>query len=141
MKEKMMIKIQKNSLSVLKLLPIFILFASLTSFSDKALAGDFAKTCGRIRLSGSTLSATCRTRRGGNRGSRINLNDFVTNSNGYLRFSNNEGAFSRTCRNIRLSRSRRTLLASCRTFSGNLRNTSLNLNARITNRNGSLDFE
>ena len=135
----MMTRIQKNSLTLLKLLPIFIVLASFTSFSDKALAGGFVRSCNRIRLSGATLSATCRTRSGDSRRTSINLNNFVTNRDGSLRFSNDGGGFSRTCTDITLSGA--TLSASCRTFSRDLRNTRLDLNAHITNRNGTLDVE
>ena len=148
-----MIKIQKNGLNVLKLLPIFILLGSFTSFSDKALAGSFAKTCDGITLKkgvkgsyinvkGIELITKCRTSTGDSRESRIDLNNFITTVNGYMAFTGgSSNALTRTCRNVRLSKNRRTLLATCQTSSGDFRNSSLNLNNRITNRNGILRFD
>ncbi|WP_300636946.1 CVNH domain-containing protein [Mastigocoleus sp. MO_188.B34] len=140
MKEKVMVKIQKNSFSVLNLMLLFIVLASFNPFGSQALAGGFANTCKRVRVSGSWLSARCKTRRANYKNTGINLNNFVTNRNGYLRFSNRGGNFSASCKNIRIA-GKSTLRADCRTFQRDYRNTSLNLNGRITNRNGTLDFD
>ncbi|MEM7554660.1 MAG: CVNH domain-containing protein [Cyanobacteria bacterium P01_A01_bin.84] len=105
--------------------------------SASAAPSTFYKTCRRITMRGSLLTASCRKINGGYRGTSLRLIG-MHNSNGRLVFSRKMGiksSFQRSCGKIRIRRD--VLSASCRTRNGKVRRTSFRLE-NIHNRNGFL---
>ena len=106
-------------------------------------AGDFTQTCRDIDLRrGSVLEAVCRSVSGRPSRDRINLNDYIANIDGDLRWQRN-GNFSASSRNCDLDRYRGNTILRCDTQrrNGTWTSSSVNLDDRIANINGTLRYQ
>jgi len=141
---------------------------SLMSDSAESNAGNtvnlnrrnnYAQTCYGYQLSGTTLSATCRTINGNWISSSINLQSIVGNTNGQLtmrrRAMTNEqmemerremhkragytSGYANSCSSISLSGT--VLSATCNDMNGYPHQTTIDLNNRISNINGQLTID
>lgn len=114
--------------------------ACLNPLGKEALAGGFTRSCENIRLeSGRFLYANCKDRNATFRGqSSLDLMDRVGNKDGHLGLYG--GGYLKSCRNLR-SDDRTTIWADCRTYNGDWRATSLNLDRVISNSDGNLTFD
>jgi len=105
--------------------------------------GNFSLSCSNLTLANSSvLRANCRRADGStNSGASINLNDYITNSNGNLAYVGAAGDFSASCSNINLDPRTAVLRANCRRANGSTNSgASINLNDDITNNNGNLRY-
>ena len=114
--------------------------------------GNFSSSCGSIHLNSAdfsrtaVLTADCRRRDGSiHSGASINLNDYITDDNGNLRYVGTGGDFSLSCGNIHLDSAgfsqTAVLTANCRRRDGGIHSgASINLNDHITNDNGNLRY-
>jgi hypothetical protein len=111
--------------------------------TSAALAADgFTQSCRDIDLRrGSVLEAVCRSASGRPSRDRLNLNDYIGVVNGDLRWERN-GNFSDRTRNCALDRYRGDTILRCDTQRrhGSWTSSSLNLDERITNINGTLQY-
>ena len=117
-------------------------FALLLASSAWA-AGEFTRSCKNIDLrSKSALDATCRTMRGSHARTGIQLNNYIANIDGDLRWKRN-GNYSASSRNCDLDRSHGTTILRCdtRRIDGSWTSSSLNLDSRIANINGRLQYQ
>ena len=130
----------KKRLSLLKV-TIAFLFALVVSFNlvvNGALAlGKFSKTCTNIAVSGSELSASCEKANGGQNNTSINLNPYIENEDGNLKWQPKN--FIETCRDTSVSGS--SLKAECKTRNQNFVFTTINLDDHIANIDGNLRHE
>lgn len=110
-----------------------VVSAEIKSFMK--MKNGFADTCIYITFNGTTLNAQCKNRDGVNQGSRLDLNQCITNDNGALKFRNN-GQFGKSCQNCKLNGN--DLSCECKDIGGTFRNASINLNEGITNNNANL---
>jgi hypothetical protein len=112
--------------------------------TGSALAqGDFTQTCRRIDLRrGSFLDAVCQSVSGRPSRTGIDLNEYITNDNGNLRWQRN-GNFILSSRNCEVSRFRGDTILRCDTQrrNGSWASSSLNLDERIANINGTLRYQ
>ncbi len=115
--------------------------ASLLMISmGKALAsGQFSKTCDNIETDEPVyLVADCRTRNGSVNYTSIDLNDYITNDNGHLRWASH-GDFEKTCYIIGVYEN--TMGARCRARNGQYVEDNIDLDKHIANINGVLTYE
>ncbi|HEX8289516.1 MAG TPA: CVNH domain-containing protein [Pyrinomonadaceae bacterium] len=99
----------------------------------------FQDSCRDIRVYGNTLSARCRTERGGYVATSIEIRG-ITNINGvleYLREGRGRSTYQQTCNNIRISGA--TLSARCLREDNSYNNTSIYLRG-IVNNDGRLEY-
>jgi hypothetical protein len=120
------------------LLTLTTLVTSLTSLSQPAFANDFLATCRNTRLSNTKLSAECKDTQQIYHHTSIDLDGFVSNHDGDLVISVDEGNFAKTCKAIRLNRGNAVLSSKCRKINQQWKNTSLDLNQYIDNSDGRL---
>jgi hypothetical protein len=117
-------------------------FASLIAFNlfaDSAWAlGKFSLTCRNTRISISTLSASCATANGEYKDTSINLNPYIGNTDGSLKWTDTN--FIETCRATSLI-SPSILAAQCKTRDQIWTSTRINLDDHIANIDGTLKFE
>ncbi|KAK3618541.1 Cell division control protein 7 [Elasticomyces elasticus] len=120
--------------------------SSLSSDSDDdkkkktrggAMAGNFSASSRGVHLEGSTLVSECCDSGGHFRGSRLDLNDCFTNSNGQLRWARN-GAFAASSRGMRFVDDGAVLEAELGDGRGGWQKNRVYLNERITNDDGRL---
>ena len=100
---------------------------------------DFTASSVDIKLNGAILEAQCKDGDGHLHPSRLNLDDFIDNSDGFL--MGNGHNFSKSSRNIRLERASNghTILhAECAKVDGNWRASWIDLDAFIGNEFGTL---
>jgi hypothetical protein len=120
---------------------------------------NYGATCRSYSLKGTVLSATCQTEQGNWIPTSINLESIVGNTNGQLTMrrramTNQELAeekrqmqkrahyttnFAESCSDIHLSGT--TLSSTCKDYSGQEHQTSIDLNNRISNINGQLKID
>jgi hypothetical protein len=139
-----MLRSLKNTckiISVLSLVPLTTFFVK----PDVALAGDFAETCDKIggfeEDGRYILAADCEDKNGDViRDSKIPISEFIANYEGNLSWADPIGDFHKSCRNIDVDEDG-ILSADCENGRGNVIGTELNLNERITNNNGDLDYD
>jgi hypothetical protein len=122
--------------------------ASLSLIIDKALAGNFTASCNRVKLESTLgiLSANCKKKDGSSDTSNFFYHLYVTNNNGKLEWYtpkgfNDSGNFSASCSILSFDSSTAVLSAKCRKRDQSYRNSSLNLNGRISNIDGSLTYD
>ena len=109
----------------------------LNLLAKEALAGDFARSCGELKLTdGRFLSASCKDRGANFRNTSLDLNNGIGNQDGRLRTSK---GYVSTCKNIGLNGN--SLQADCRTYGGDWRSTNFDLNSVIGNQDGNLRFD
>lgn len=127
---------------------VFLLafFVSFNLVVDKAMAtGQFSLTCKDITLDGSTLSANCKTRNGGQNNTSISLDEYIGNLDGTLSWGDHN--FSQTCSDLGLAQSlisRQFVLAgNCERAVGRniYSHSEIGLNDHIANIDGTLEFE
>ncbi|RUT10718.1 hypothetical protein DSM107010_39580 [Chroococcidiopsis cubana SAG 39.79] len=111
----------------------------MNPLGKEALAGNFSRSCGNIRVEqGQFLHATCKDRSANNRNTSLDLNSGIGNKDGHLTRS---GGYISTCKNIKWDGGT-TLQADCRTYSKDWRTgTKLDLNRVISNQDGNLTFD
>ncbi|TKA78858.1 hypothetical protein B0A55_03811 [Friedmanniomyces simplex] len=102
-----------------------------------AMAGNFSASSRGVHLEGATLVAECCDSRGHHRGSRLDLNDCFTNSNGRLRWARG-GNFAASSRGMRLAEDGQVLEAELGNGRGGWTRNQVYLNERITNDDGRL---
>ncbi|MBF2017757.1 MAG: CVNH domain-containing protein [Rivularia sp. T60_A2020_040] len=132
---------QKSMKSKLALIftGVTLAVACLNPLGKEALAGKFSRSCEDFALTGdSILSATCKDRNANKRRTSLNLNRRIRNKNGYL--TTGGGNYVSTCKNIGWGRGV-SLKADCRTYNGDWRYSTLNLDSIITNNDGNLTFD
>lgn len=115
---------------------LFLAFAFVPA--APAFAGNFSQTCSDATISGSTLSASCRSRNGSYNSTSINLDSQIGNINGTLERGDHD--FSQTCRGIELFNGG-TMKGECKTRDQRWVSTSLNLDGFIDNTDGVLKFD
>ena len=109
----------------------------LNLLAKEALAGDFARSCGDLKLTdGRFLSASCKDRSANYRNTSLDLNNRIGNQDGRL---TTRGGYVSTCKNIGLNGN--FLQADCRTYKGDWRSTNFDLNSDISNNDGNLTFD
>jgi hypothetical protein len=117
-------------------------FAAVIAFDlsvGKALAlGQFSRTCQGSVVNGSTLSAKCQTTSGNFVPSSINLNPYIENVDGVLKWQS--GNFIETCRSTALT-GPSIMSAQCKTRAQQWVSTKINLDEHIANINGKLTYE
>lgn len=127
-------------ISVLSLVPLTTFFVK----PDVALAGDFAISCdeiGGFEEDGRyILAADCEDTDGLINLAEISISDFVANYGGNLSWANPPGNFNQSCQNIDVDEDG-ILSADCGDGRGNVIGTELNLNERISNQDGVLDYD
>jgi hypothetical protein len=112
----------------------------ILAMTSLASAANFIATCPSFKLEGTFLSGYCRSRDGFFRNSRINLNRIITNTNGLLNWRAN-GNYGNSCEGCKLQTSSRRMMGCfCKNFGGNLVYTQIDLNERIDNTDGILQF-
>ena len=123
------------------LLAIALSFGFLTS--NAWATGQFSQTCENIELSGSTLSASCETMSGSYTETEIDLDEYIGNIDGTLKWGDH--LFSLTCNDLGLAQSLRggtyVLAGTCRTRDQRRSATEINLDEHIANIDGQLEFE
>lgn len=131
----------KKQFSLLKAAVAFVL-AFVVSFNlaaGGALAlGKFSQTCRNIQVKSSELSASCERANGGYQPTSINLNPFIENVDGALKWQ--PGNFIETCRGTAIAGGS-TLKAECKTRAQDFVSTAINLDDHIANIDGNLRFE
>ncbi len=132
----------KKRLLLLKVTIAFVFtpFASFNLVVNQALAiGNFSQSCSKITLDGSRLSANCSRSNGSVRRASIDLDQYIQNNQGQLQWLPN-GNFNHSCKNIRLVNNHR-LRANCSRSDGTTTDTSIDLNDRIENKQGDLQYQ
>ena len=125
----------KRILSILCIVSMTV--TCLNLLGKEALAGDFSRSCGDLKLTdGRVLSATCKDRSANLRNTALDLNNRIGNQNGRLTTG---GGYVGTCKNIGLNGN--SLQADCRTYKGDWRSTNFDLNRAISNNDGNLTFD
>ena len=117
-------------------------FALLLTSSALA-AGDFTRSCRSIDLQrGSVLKATCKSISGRPSQSGIQLNDYIANINGNLRWRRN-GNFILSSRRCDLDFVAGVTVLHCDTqrWNGSWTSSWLTLDERIANINGRLQYQ
>ena len=130
----------KNGLLKAAVAFLFAVAMSMSAFASQAWAlGDFSQTCYNSSISGSTLSSTCYKADGFTPNySSINLNSYIENVNGVLKWQPNN--YIETCRGMGLV-SNSYMAGDCKTRSQNWVGTEINLDDHIANINGVLTYE
>jgi hypothetical protein len=117
------------------------LLASLVSFNllvDKAMAtGNFSQTCGDIEFNDSILTANCRKMNGSYNLSSIDVNPYIENVDGQLKWQPSN--FIATCNTKIISGP--FLEADCKTRDQRFVSTEIDLDEHIANIDGTLKFE
>ena len=130
-------------LRFIKCICVRALVVGLTFLPQKvALAtGDFTLTCRNITINGASLEAFCKTINGQEVQTGINLNNYIVNINGQLSWAR-QGDFIASSRDCVIRGNERVSILDCKTFTinGFETNSSLNLDERIVNINGSLIY-
>lgn len=98
----------------------------------------FSLSSSDIHLDGSQLKARCKDRAGSYHDSSIELNNYIANIDGELRWQAN-GNFIASSRKVSLAGS--VLRCQSRTRGGDWRDTSVNLDDKISNFNGKLIYK
>lgn len=131
----------KKEFSLLKVVVAFLL-AFVVSFNlatDGALAlGKFSQTCRDIKVSGSELSASCERANGGYQPTSINLNPYIENVDGVLKWQPKN--FIETCKGTGVSGGSK-LQAECKNREQNFVSAAINLDDHIANIDGNLRYE
>ena len=96
----------------------------------------FSRSSNDITLSGSVLTANCRDIEGSYHVSTLDLNNWIANIDGSLRWAHN-GRFYDSSKDTSLIDGA-TLKADCRKIDGSYVNSTLNLDDKIANLNGKL---
>jgi hypothetical protein len=106
--------------------------------------GEFSSSCSNIALDPKTavLSANCKRGDGSlHSGASLNLNGFIANDNGNLKYVGASGDFSRSCGNINLNPKTEILSANCKKGDGSTHSgASIDLNDAIANDHGNLRY-
>ena len=104
--------------------------------------GKFTSTCENITLEGAGLEAVCKTTDQRNSNTGINLNGYITNRNGVLRWRRN-GEFMNSSQNcdVEWHSGVSILHCDCLRRDGTWTGSTLNLDERIANINGALTYE
>ena len=118
----------------------------MISMGKAQASGQFSKTCNYTALQPpknfskkAILTADCRRRDGSiNYEASINLNNYITNDNGYLRWASN-GDFQESCYAAELI-GPHTIEALCRARNGNYYYDDIDLDDHISNINGNLVY-
>lgn len=121
----------------------------LISNAAGAYAGGFAQTCVNVYVQNiyekTELYASCKSKAGAYKDTSINLDLWIGNDHGNLVWCdggiNYNNYFSRTCGWMSLSNDNKTLYAKCQKYVDGkrlLNDTSIDLNAKITNKDGVL---
>ena len=130
-------------LRFIKCIGVRALVGGLTFLPQKvALAtGDFTLTCRNITINGASLEAFCKTINGQEVQTGINLNNYIVNINGQLGWAR-QGNFIASSRDCVIRGNERVSILDCKTvtINGFETNSSLNLDERIVNINGSLIY-
>jgi len=134
----------KNGL--LKAVVAFLLAVvmSFSMFASQAWAtGDFSKSCDYPEMKGSVLLSSCRRMNGSYNNTSIDLNKYISNVNGLLKWDCS-GGFIESCEKIRLSSSLKTrhteMNADCEIL-GYLVEDGIDLDQHIANIDGVLTYE
>ena len=130
----------KKSLSVLGTAVAF-LFAFALSFnaliSNAWALGDFSKTCEKVSIRDSTLSALCKNKNQDLQNSSLDLNIHIGNIDGQLQWGFQN--FIATCVDTEVCDGR--LIGNCLTRDQESVMTVINLNDHIANIDGRLQYE
>jgi len=117
----------------------------LISNAAGAHAGGFAQTCVNVYVHNiyekTELYASCKSKAGDYKDTSINLDPWIGNDHGNLTWDNHYNYFSRTCGWMILSNDYKILYAKCQKYVDGkrlLNDTSIDLNAKITNKDGVL---
>ncbi|MEH2387284.1 MAG: CVNH domain-containing protein [Nostoc sp.] len=119
--------------AIMATIPINSAFAAPTDPSS------YPASCGNIRVTGATLTASCRRINGTYRSTSILIRG-IYNNNGVLLYSSNPrsaSSYQNSCRRIGVTGA--TLTASCRRINGTYRSTSILIKG-IYNNNGVLRY-
>lgn len=98
----------------------------------------FSRSSSHIKLEGTQLKAECKDRGGSYHGASFELNNYIANLDGKLQWQPN-GNFNATSRNLSLDGA--TLKCQSKTRAGSWRDTSINLDEKISNFNGKLIYK
>ncbi|KAF9570364.1 hypothetical protein EC968_001865 [Mortierella alpina] len=103
--------------------------------------GNFTETSKNIRITGGhLLQATCQTKDGGYKDSTLDLNDFIGNEDGNFQWDGVN--FSQTAEDVQIQvATDSTLSAELKARDQHLVPSKLNLDERITNNNGVLQYQ
>lgn len=135
-KEKLMV--MKNALLKAAVAFLFAVAISLSLFPSKAWAGDFSKSCYNSEVKDSVLYSNCRRINGSYNNTKIDLNPFIENVDGVLKWQPRN--FIQTCRNTALSGSS-VMVAQCKKRNQVWNDTSIDLDDRIANIDGNLQYQ
>ena len=98
----------------------------------------FSRSSADIKLEGSYLKARCKDRAGSFHDSAVELNNYIANIDGLLKWQPN-GNFVASSRNVILAGA--VLKCQSKTRKGAWRDTSINLDEKISNYNGKLIYK
>ncbi|MDZ8227937.1 CVNH domain-containing protein [Nostoc sp. ChiVER01] len=128
----------KNTFKIISVLSP-VLLATFFIKPDVALAGGFSQTCsfifgfpadGRYQM-----RADCVDKRGNRKKTSIDISDYIANYNGNLAWAS-LGKFNASCEQIEINGNE--LKAKCKDATGALKDTSINLDEKISNQDGVL---
>ena len=128
-----------NTITLIIFIGTIILCSNTNLKSLKnTVEGEFQRTAKNLKLSGSILSGSLQRANGTyNKLARLDLNNYVSNSNGNLVWGGRD--FMRSCLACRFSNN--VLSCSCRNSAGRNFPTELNLVLRVTNSNGNFTVD
>ncbi|WP_196525815.1 CVNH domain-containing protein [Nostoc commune] len=117
----------------------FTLLAISFMQPNVAVAGGFSRTCSRptsdIVGGRFIMRAACRARNGEQRQPELAISDYIANYNGNLAWAS-LGKFNASCEQIEIDGNE--LKAKCKDVTGALKDTSINLDEKISNQDGVL---
>jgi CVNH domain len=118
-------------------LVVMLCFSLLTA--NAWASGKYSATCENIKLSGSTLSATCKTLSGASKETSIDLNKSIANLDGSLSWDGSN--FAATSRKIALVNPNKLAAESAKKDSKTYVPTSINVDEHIANLDGFLTYQ
>ena len=99
----------------------------------------FSSSARNIALGGNNLYAECRKKDGHTyEHTHFDLNKHITNNDGHLQWINDGGNFASSSRNVCLHGA--VLHAECKNKQGNFVASTLNLDEKISNKDGHLEY-
>ncbi|MGI2908337.1 CVNH domain-containing protein [Tolypothrix sp. VBCCA 56010] len=135
----------KNVLKMVSVLSLMFLTTFLIK-PDAAVAGAFIKTCSNIRVDFNNdraiLLAECYNNKGQIRRSNLLISNYVANYTGALSWATPPGNFQKSCRSAGIvDRNQGWLTAKCGNGKGGWVTSEINLDERVSNQNGVLDYD
>ncbi|WP_322651753.1 CVNH domain-containing protein [Nostoc sp. ChiVER01] len=131
-------------ISVISFMPLVTFFIQ----PNVAIAGGFSKTCHNIKLKQfhpAILSARCGDGKGGERNTELNISNYIANYDGRPTWATPPGKFDESCISALLiydQTNKSTYMnVKCKDTAGNIDPDTINLDEKISNQAGVLDYD